>query len=135
MRFETEASLKGCTRCKKWLSLGSFHKDSSRWDGLQATCKTCKLETKSLWGSTDAGQMSRRAEFERTKRLYPDKYLARYTSNNARARGKLVPSACVVCSATENIEGHHDDYAKPLDVRWLCRQCHNKHHRSMLGGE
>ncbi len=45
--------------------------------------------------------------------------------------GVLVPQPCEVCSKTENIDAHHTDYSKPLDVRWLCKSCHIKHHREL----
>ena len=35
------------------------------------------------------------------------------------------PSVCNRCPTTKNIQGHHDDYYKPLEVIWLCSTCHN----------
>jgi hypothetical protein len=47
----------------------------------------------------------------------------------AKNRGELVPpKKCSVCHARTGVVGHHDDYARPLDVRWLCRKCHARDH-------
>ena len=41
--------------------------------------------------------------------------------------GELRPEPCEVCGSTE-VDAHHDDYARALDVRWLCRTHHSQQH-------
>ena len=36
-----------------------------------------------------------------------------------------------MCGAA-NAQGHHEDYAKPLDVTWLCARCHSAVHRGAV---
>lgn len=38
------------------------------------------------------------------------------------------PQHCTQCKKIKEVIAHHDDYAKPLDVRWLCRPCHQCWH-------
>jgi len=35
---------------------------------------------------------------------------------------------CESCGSTSFIEAHHDNYNKPLEIRWLCRSHHAKLH-------
>ena len=53
--------------------------------------------------------------------------IARTIANAAQRMGKIVPKPCEVCGA-EKAQKHHDDYSKPLLVRWLCRKCHDIEH-------
>ena len=50
---------------------------------------------------------------------------ARVVVYRARRQGVLVsPNRCGLCGANGYVVAHHDDYSKPLDVRWLCKKCH-----------
>lgn len=43
--------------------------------------------------------------------------------------GLLVrPDRCSRCNRLAPVEGHHEDYARPFHVLWLCRGCHNGVH-------
>ena len=46
------------------------------------------------------------------------------------AEGKVKrPGRCQDCGRIGWVLAHHDDYDKPLDIRWLCGRCHNFVHR------
>jgi hypothetical protein len=40
------------------------------------------------------------------------------------------PDRCQRCGKITKPQGHHDDYAKPFEVAWLCQSCHAKEHFS-----
>lgn len=54
--------------------------------------------------------------------------------NSAVARGLIKREPCEVCGEQRS-EGHHDDYSKPFDVRWLCRQHHVDLHWQLRYGD
>jgi hypothetical protein len=56
----------------------------------------------------------------------PLKKRAHIITTNAIHAGKLIkPSHCEQCD-TVRVEAHHDDYSKPLEIRWLCLVCHKR---------
>lgn len=69
---------------------------------------------------------------ERWVKRNPDKRSAQITAGNARRDGKLQQGPCEFESTGEcrgRIEMHHDDYSKPLEVRWLCAGHHGETRR------
>lgn len=46
-------------------------------------------------------------------------------------KGYIKKLPCEVCNKFPSM-AHHDDYSKPLDIRWLCAKHHYDHHQSLL---
>src|SRR3990167_8578041 len=49
---------------------------------------------------------------------------ARNKINNLFLAGIVEKESCSRCGACDNLEFHHADYSKPLEVTILCRECH-----------
>jgi len=57
------------------------------------------------------------------------KSFARSHARIAVRRGQIQKKPCETCGS-EKVEIHHENYDKPLQVRWLCRKCHLAEHKS-----
>jgi hypothetical protein len=76
------------------------------------------------WRRTPEGRRAHRAHVRRSARRYPERILARLILNHAVASGLLKRPKRCKCGSPEPIQAHHQDYAKPLEVEWLCLRCH-----------
>lgn len=80
--------------------------------------------------STEDG---RRQEWER-KRLYSRrdklKKTVRAITRRAITGGLILPKPCERCG-NEDVQAHHEDYTKPLEIVWLCKLCHGQRHREI----
>lgn len=131
---------KVCGKCGEKKSAIDFHIRRASKDGLCACCKECQREYDKARANLPH-RISVRTEYQRTeigraaanraKRVYaernPEKRAAHVLVGNALRDGKLVRQPCEICG-TARVEAHHDDYSKPLDVRWLCKSHHDEHH-------
>jgi hypothetical protein len=52
----------------------------------------------------------------------------------ARKRGLITKGLCEVCSSPD-VVGHHENYEKPLDLRWLCDRHHSRYHVRLSSGK
>lgn len=98
------------------------------------TCKHCgkEFQPRTKRGCYCPGPCMRAKELAYGRHRYatfsPVRRKAIFLATQALERGNLKPQPCEVCGSKSFIVAHHDDYAKPLDVRWLCRTDHKHHH-------
>ena len=66
-------------------------------------------------------------EYREYRRRFPEKVRAHRILNKAIKKGLIKRLPCEVCKA-KRVHAHHDDYSKPLKVRWLCPVHHKAIH-------
>ena len=137
---------KRCFKCGLELPLSEFYRHPRMADGRINKCKVCaRKDTRERYGATrDARHAYERERSKRPERKayksdaardYREreraKYVARYTLGNAIRDGRIKRMPCEVCGGFA--EGHHEDYSRPLDVRWLCFAHHRAEHGQVAG--
>lgn len=127
-----------CRDCERAFNLATYKKRKAL--GLRVSGPSASLEFQKAYQkeySTREHVKARRAERERQRARDPrhrHKVMARQMARRAIAAGRLTRQPCEYCGAVKT-DAHHEDYSKPLEVRWLCRPCHASEHRASAKGE
>lgn len=134
--------MKRCFKCGAEKPLSDYYKHSKMADGYLGKCKECtKSDVKTHRKENDSvrdydrkrGNRMSAEDVRRYRSENPNKYKAHLFINNQVKKGFIVkPDNCECCGekpiSAKGIHGHHDDYAKPNVVRWLCAKCHHRWH-------
>lgn len=140
--------MKVCKNCEITKPVREFYKTAS--GSPMHICKQCHKERMKINRLTNpsvqaydrerAKTPERKAQAARVstewRQNHPDAYRAQNAVNNAVRDGKLFKQPCAICSTDKNVHAHHEDYSRPLDVKWLCAKCHHRIHSvfPQLGG-
>jgi len=138
--------MKTCFKCLEPKPLAEFYRHSQMADGYLNKCKACarrdvgahraanleRIRAYDMARNTGARKARSRTCASDWCKKYPEKVRAQQMVQRAVRAGRLVRKPCEMCGAGKTV-AHHDDYSKPLDVRWLCHSCHKSHHAQLRG--
>ena len=134
--------VKKCFKCSVCQPLSEFYRHKAMADGHLNKCKACAkrdmLEHRRTNGDAiraydrERSKLPHRIQhcYENTKeyrRRYPERYKANGAVAAALKSVRLVKQPCACCGAAD-VEAHHPDYSRPLDVIWLCPLHHKEIH-------
>lgn len=124
-----------CVRCKQEKPRSNFYLNQTN-----RLCKSCRIKlsaevkknnvlaSKEYVKRYSLTEKGKKAISEASKRAFikhREKWLARAKARYAVSKGILKkPNRCEVCEKVKPLQGHHEDYSKPLEIIWLCSKCH-----------
>lgn len=139
----SETLTKACIDCGSGKPLDGFYCHPNAKHGRSNVCKDChklRMKMRRLTNPRvqDYDRERHKTDPERARKIRenaakwnaknPLGYRAHYLVTNAVRDGRLKKTPCVICGTDKRVHGHHKDYSKPLDVTWLCTQCHQRVH-------
>lgn len=138
--------MKQCIRCARELPAAEFYRHDGMADGTLNKCKSCcradairnrtekrdyYREYDRLRASTQQRKQCLASRLKRYRASHPLKNAARASVRRAIASGRLQRMPCEVCGEVQ-VDAHHDDYSRALEVRWLCRRHHLEVHGNRI---
>jgi hypothetical protein len=148
-----------CFKCGTEKKLSFFYKHKGMADGRLNKCKECtkkdsrdnreknidyyleydrgrsnhplRVKARRAYAQTEQGKKAYAKSAKKWVERNHIKRSAHIILGNSLRRGDIKKSSnCEDCGIShKRIQGHHDNYTKPLDVRWLCPKCHIKWHK------
>lgn len=130
--------MKTCKTCNKNKLVTEFSKHPLTKDRMQPNCKSCvhdynqeyklsgkRRQTYVKYYNTEVGKESKRKQRISYKKRNPIKHKCRWIVWNGIKLGSINrPNNCSQCNEFCIPEAHHKDYNKPLEIEWLCKECH-----------
>ncbi len=143
--------MKRCLRCKTNKNLNAFYGHQGMKDGHLNICKECTKTRVKKHRNLNLDKIQAYDRFRRrmenltseqldkkrnrlvknrsdSQRRYRKKHPEKAKALNKSQRIKR-PSECSCCGKKGKVEGHHEDYSRPMELTFLCNQCHNFIHR------
>jgi len=132
-----------CKDCGTEKRKDAFYKHPAMAGGRLNSCKECRKayqRARHHLNMQNPAWVAKERQRSRAKALTPigrartvryreensERYKANNALNNAVRDGKIIKfKNCERCDQPGRVEGHHEDYTKPLEVQWLCPKCHH----------
>lgn len=130
---------KKCSCCHVIKRVTEFEPSKVRLDGHGSRCIPCRRIASRKWKNIERDKAYysredvklRRATLQSERSRNPierQKINTRNSTRRAIISGRILRQPCEICGDVQ-VEAHHDDYSKRLEIRWLCKRHHTDLHR------